>query len=225
MRAAFSSTLVLLACLSAIADEPKNDGFTPLFNGKDLTGWKAYDTKGENWLVEDGLLVCNGKGAGWLGTDRDYADFILRLEYRLKPGGNSGVYLRAPEKGHISRVGMEIQILDDHDPRYANIDYYQYTGALYHVAAPTRRASKQAGEWNAMELRALGRQLIVLVNGKKVVDVDLDHCRKDAAVAKEHPGLARTSGRIGLQSHTDRVEFRNIYVKEPKTLEPKPSDR
>src|SRR5262249_18048961 len=166
---------------------------------------------------EDGVLVCNGKGGGWLGTDRDYADFIFVLEYRLKPGGNSGVYLGAPEKGHISRVGMEIQILDDLYPSYANIDYYQYTGSLYHVAAPTRRASKKAAEWNAMELRALGRQLMVFINGKKVVDVDLDHCRKDPAVAKEHPGLGRTSGRIGLQSHTDRVEFRNIFVKEMKS--------
>ncbi|HZT81842.1 MAG TPA: DUF1080 domain-containing protein, partial [Gemmataceae bacterium] len=142
--------------------------------------------------------------------------FVLRLEYRLKPGGNSGVYLRAPEKGWISRQGMEIQLLDDRHPSYANIDFYQYTGSIYHVVAPTQRAGKPAGQWNAMEVRADGRQVVVVLNGKKIVDADLDRCARDPAVAKEHPGLARTTGRIGLQSHTDRVEFRNLRVRELK---------
>jgi 3-keto-disaccharide hydrolase len=189
-------------------------GFVPLFNGKDLSGWKLYDSKPEAWAVENGLLVCTGKAGGWLGTDRDYDNFILRLEYRLRPGGNSGVYVRAPEKGHISRLGMEIQILDDDDPRYARLHYYQYTGALYHVVGPSQRAVKPAGQWNAMEVEARGRRLIVRVNGAKVVDADLDHCRKDPEVAREHPGLARTTGRIGLQNHSERVEFRNVRVKE-----------
>lgn len=193
-------------------DTPK--GFVRLFNGTDLTGWKQYGSKKDLWTVEDGVLVCRGGGGGWLGTTRDYADFELRLEYRLKPGGNSGVYLRAPDEGWISRLGMEIQILDDFHPSYANMDFYQYTGALYHVLAPTRRTSKKAGSWNAMTIRLQDRQLKVILNGAAIVDADLDRCRKDPAVAKEHPGLARASGRIGLQSHTDRVEFRRLFVKE-----------
>src|SRR4029077_11336255 len=138
------------------------------------------------WTVEDGLLVCKGGGGGWLGTDRDYADFEIRLEYRLKPGGNSGVYIRAPQEGHISRVGMEIQILDDFHPKYAKIDFYQYTGSIYHVVPPTRRASKQAGQWNAIPIRAQGQQVLVALNGITVVDADLDRCCKDPAVVKEH---------------------------------------
>jgi 3-keto-disaccharide hydrolase len=67
-----------------------------------------------------------------------------------------------------------------------------------------------------MEVRANGRQVVVILNGKKIIDADLDRCLKDAAVAKEHTGLARKSGRIGLQSHTDRVEFRKLRVKELK---------
>ena len=58
--------------------------------------------------------------------------------------------------------------------------------------------------------------MVVILNGKKVVDADLDHCRRDPAVAKEHPGLARTTGRLGLQSHTGAVRFRNISLKELK---------
>jgi hypothetical protein len=224
VRAATVLLTVLFAAVPAAADSTadreKADGFVPLFNGRDLSGWKPYDSKAENWSVEDGVLVCAGKGGGWLGTERDYDNFVLRLEYRLKPGGNSGVYLRAPEKGWISRAGMEIQILDDNDPRYAHLDFYQYTGSIYHVVAPTQRAGKPAGQWNALEIRADGRQIVVVLNGKKIVDADLDRCLKDPAVAREHPGLTRTTGRIGLQSHSERVEFRALRIKELKTARP-----
>lgn len=199
-----------------VDDKDAAEGFVSLFNGKDLTGWKVRDSKNDVWIVEEGMIVCTGRGGGWLGSEREYADFVLRLEYRLKAGGNSGVYLRAPEKGHISRVGMEIQLLDDQDPRYAKLDFYQHTGAIYHVAAPTQRAGKPAGQWNNMEIEANGRQIRVTLNGKKITDADLDRCLKDPAVAKEHTGLARTTGFIGLQSHTDRVEFRNVRIKEIK---------
>ncbi len=213
------TTLILTALLTTgplSGVEEKEEGFVPLFNGKDLDGWQKYDAKADVWKVEDGMIVCTGKGGGWLGTTRDYANFVLRLQYRLTPAGNSGVYLRAPQKGHISRVGMEIQILDDHHPQYAKLDFYQYTGSIYHVVAPTQRASKPAGQWNALEIRAEGRQVVVVLNGKKIVDADLDRLLKDPAVAKEHTGLGRTTGRIGLQSHTDRVEFRNLRIKELK---------
>jgi hypothetical protein len=209
--------LPLLAAIGAAAadeDADRSAGFVPLFNGKDLSGWRCYDGKAEVWKAEDGVLVCSGPGGGWLGSQRDYADFILRLEYRLEPGGNSGVYLRAPAQGHISRVGMEIQILDDDHPKYARLDYYQYTGSLYHVVPPLRRVTKPAGQWNTLEIRCVGRRLVVGLNSVKVVDADLDRLREDPAVAKEHPGLARRQGRLGLQSHSERVEFRRLRVKE-----------
>lgn len=208
-------TTAAFACPQS--DTDKAEGFTPLFNGKDLAGFERFASKEENWVVENGLLVCTGKGSGWLGTTRDYADFELKLEYRLPPAGNSGVYLRAPTMGHISREGMEIQLLDDDHPKYAKLNYYQYTGALYHVVAPGQRASKPAGEWNVMTIRLQGRDLTVILNGKQLYRVDLDTCRKDPAVDKEHTGLARGTGRIGLQNHNDRVEFRNLRIKELKT--------
>jgi hypothetical protein len=205
-----------LACAGPVEEKEKADGFVPLFNGKDLRGWKEYAGKPGNWAAEGGLIVCQGRGGGWLGTERDYADFELRLEYRLKPGGNSGVYIRAPEQGHISRVGMEIQILDDEHPRYAKLNNSQYTGSIYHVVGPSRKAGKPAGQWNEMAVRAEGRRVTVLVNGEKVVDANLDQYRQDPKVDKEHPGLARKAGKIGLQSHTDRVEFRRLRLKELK---------
>jgi len=215
-----ATLIVLISCSFGLAqpvsDKEKADGFVRLFNGTDLAGWKQFGSTKDVWRVDDSMIVCQGNGGGWLGTARDYADFELRLEYRLTPAGNSGVYIRAPTEGHISRAGMEIQILDDFHPRYANIDFYQYTGSIYHVVAPTRRASNKAGQWNAMTIRAQGREVRVILNGKTIVDADLDRARKDPAVAKEHPGLARTTGRIGLQSHTDRVQFRNLRIKELK---------
>jgi Domain of Unknown Function (DUF1080) len=225
MRHLIATFALLLATLPAPAGEPdkkeKAEGFVSLLDGKGLDGWKVYDArKPEVWAAEDGLLVCKGEGGGWLGSTRDYDNFVLRLEYRLKPGGNSGVYIRAPEKGHISRVGMEIQILDDpwykDEKNYKGIKPTQLTGAVYGVAPPTQDAVKAAGEWNAMEIRADGRRVVVTLNGKKIVDADLDRYLKDEAIAKEHPGLSRKTGRIGLQSHSERVEFRNLRLKPLK---------
>jgi hypothetical protein len=215
MRLLATLAALLLPCAAAVPDgREKADGVVPLFNGKDLAGWRVYGGKADNWSAEGGMIVCHGRGGGWLGTTRDYADFEVRLEYRLRPGGNSGLYVRAPQKGHISRAGMEIQILDDNAPEYARLDFYQYTGSLYHVVAPTRRMTRPAGRWNRLAVRVEDRRLQVWVNGVRVVDADLDRCRRDPAVAREHPGLARASGRIGLQSHTDRVEFRALRVRE-----------
>ncbi len=215
-RLLFLGLFVCLAVLALGNTADREEGFVALFNGKDLSGWKLYESKPEGWSVEDNLLICTGKGGGWLGTQRDYANYVLRLEYRLGPAGNSGVYLRAPESGHISRAGMEIQILDDNHPKYAKLDYYQYTGSIYHVLGPTQRASKPAGEWNTLEIRADGRHIVVVLNGKKTVDADLNWLQKDPAVAREHTGLAHTTGKLGLQSHSERVEFRNLRIKELK---------
>ena len=66
----------------------------PLFNGRDLSGWKAIDGPADSWRAEDELLVCSGKGSGWLSTDAEYANFELELEFRVPAGGNSGVFLR-----------------------------------------------------------------------------------------------------------------------------------
>ena len=89
----------------------------PLFNGKDLSGWKVIGGSPTAWKVEDGLLYCGGGGGSWLATTDEYANFELELEFRLPEGGNSGVFLRTPEVSEPSSKGMEIQILDDPSPR------------------------------------------------------------------------------------------------------------
>lgn len=186
-------------------------GFHPLFDGASLNGWTRFGGKASAWAVENGTLVSLGDGGGWLGTPDDYADFELRLEFRLSPESNSGIYLRAPaDTSHISRTGMEIQLLDETHPRYKGIKDWQRTGAIYHVSAPAPGHLKPTGAWNAMTIRAEGAHVVITLNGATVVDDRLD---KHPDLEAEHTGLKRTSGRIGLQSHNGRVEFRSIEVK------------
>ncbi|MFO0907630.1 MAG: DUF1080 domain-containing protein [Isosphaeraceae bacterium] len=185
--------------------------WTPLFDGSSLQGWKRMGGKAEAWGVENGCLVSFGEGGGWLGTERTYRDFELSLAFKVSAGSNSGIYLRAPaDTSHISRTGMEIQILDGTHPRHKGIKDWQKTGALYHVAAPKPGHEKPVGEWNTLVIRADGPHLTIHLNGALIVDDRLDrHPELDA----EHPGLKRADGLIGLQSHNGRVDFKDIKVR------------
>lgn len=207
--------LALSACVCfgvAPAGAADEDGFVTLFNGKDLSGWQIVNKRGPGYVVEDGLLVCPKEGGGNLFTSKEYANFVFRFEYRLAPGGNNGVGLRAPLAGDAAYSGMESQILDDGAPEYANLEPGQYHGSIYKVVAAKRGAPKKAGEWNTEEIVCDGRHVKVTVNDKVTVDANLDDV-KDPEVLKAHPGIQRTTGHIGFLGHGTRVEFRNIRVK------------
>jgi Domain of Unknown Function (DUF1080) len=214
----YSALLGLVFCCIPAAQSADNEppkGFEALFNGKDLTGWKV--NKGGNmavWGADSGILFVNGRGGGWLMTEKEYADFELRLEYKLPRGGNSGVALRSPMQGDPAYVGMEIQILDDtwylEKKNYANLRRTQLTGAIYDVVPPAKEVTKPVGEWNRMDITAKGRRITVELNGTKIVDANLDDYKNRA---DKHPGLLREKGHLGLQSHDGRVEFRNLFVK------------
>jgi hypothetical protein len=213
MKTSLAALLLALPLGMALAEEKKEgppEGFTPLFNGKDLTGWKVHAGKMERWGADKGLLFVEGGGGGWLMTEKEYGDFEVRLEYKVPKGGNSGVALRAPLMGDPAYQGMEIQILDDYADQYKNLRPTQYTGSIYDVVPPSKRVTKPAGEWNSMRIVARGRQITIWVNGEKIVDANLDEQKESF---KKHPGLERKEGHLGLQSHDGRVEFRNLYVK------------
>jgi Domain of Unknown Function (DUF1080) len=202
---------------AVFADKDKDntppEGFTALFNGKDLTGWKVNEGgKMEKWGADKdkGVLYVEGGGGGWLMTEKEYSDFEIRLEFKMPKRGNSGVALRSPMKGDPAYVGMEIQLLDDEHEDYKKLMPYQYTGSIYGVVPPSKRVTKPAGEWQSIRIVAKGRQVMVEVNGTKVVDANLDE-HKDQF--DKHPGLKADKGHLGLQSHDGRVEFRNLYVK------------
>ncbi len=205
---------VLMATPVAAAAEP---GFVSLFDGKSLNGWllvykKNSGTRG--YLVEDGKIVCPRDGGGNLLTVKEYANFILRFEFNMEPGGNNGVGIRAPITGDIAYTGMEIQILDHNHPRYRGwLKPWQRHGSIYGVVPAKTGYLKPAGQWNQEEITANGRRIMVKLNGTVIVDADLDTI-KDPAILKKHPGLLRTKGRVGFLGHGSRVEFRNIRIKE-----------
>jgi len=202
----------VLSCL-AVAGQTGERGFVQLFDGT-LNGWKLVDGKGPGYVVENGVLVCPADGGGNLFTEKEYADFVLRFEFRLTPGGNNGIGIRAPLDGRASYLGMEIQILDDEHEKYrGQIKATQYHGSIYDVVPAEHGFKKPTGEWNAEEITADRRHIKVVLNGHTIMDTNLDDV-KDPETLKRHPGLQRKSGHIGFLGHGTRVEFRKVRIQE-----------
>jgi hypothetical protein len=208
----FTGATLFLMAPTALAEAPK--GFTELFNGKDLKGWKVLGGKLESWSADpkEKILFVKGGGGGWLMTEKEYGDFELRLEFKVPKGGNSGVALRSPMKGDPAYTGMEIQILDD--PAYKGLQKWQATGSIYGVVAASKVPTKPVGQWNKYRIVCKGRKVTVELNGEKVVDANLDDHKEKHG--KAHPGILRAKGHVGLQEHGGKVEFRNLYIKELK---------
>jgi hypothetical protein len=180
--------------------------FTPLFNGHDLSGWEGVTSNaGESWKVEDGAIVCTGHKGTWLRSKKEYGDFNLRFEYRLRPGGNSGIYVRVPADGaHREGGGAEVQLLDDSADRYKHIEPEQYCGSVYKVAPAKSHVSRPAGQWNTMEINCQGAAYRITHNGVVIVD----------ATEAEFPELSKRfrKGYLGLQNHDEEVWFRNLRI-------------
>ena len=123
------------------------DGFTSIFNGKDLSGWKPTG-KADVWTVEKGLIVCKGGGGGWLLTEKDYGDFEFRAStLGRRRAATAASALRTPDKGDPAYVGMEIQLIDDENwekVRKSKLADYQHTGSIYDVAA--RQAGREQAD-------------------------------------------------------------------------------
>jgi 3-keto-disaccharide hydrolase len=203
--------LFLLVCLAAAAAD--ESGFVSLFDGKTLKGWTLMDREGPGYVVENGLIACPANGGGNLFTEKEYSNFVFRFEFRVEPGANNGVGIRAPLEGDAAYQGMEIQILDDADARYkGRLRSAQYHGSIYDVIPARTGFLRPAGQWNEEEIAADGRHIRVTLNGVIITDANLDIVR-EPEVLKRHPGLRRTSGHIGFLGHDSRVEFRNIRVK------------
>jgi hypothetical protein len=230
MRNTLKLGIVLIGvAVAALADRPTRaaddnkppEGFSALFNGKNLDGWKSTG-KMDQWAVEDGAIVCKGGGGGWLLTEKDYGNFEFRCEYRWgAEGGNSGLSLRSPSPAGVkgwdpAYSGMEIQLIDDENwekVRKFKLADYQHTGSIYDVQAAKLQANKPIGEWNAVRIVCNGRKVLIEQNGKELVNANLDDYEKKF---DRHPGLKRETGKLGFQSYNIRVEFKNVYVKEMK---------
>jgi hypothetical protein len=203
----------LLAPALVAADETE-PGFVSLFDGKSLAGWESAPGA---YAVEDGAIVCVAGSKGNLLTEKEYGDFVLRFEFKLTPGANNGLAIRSPLKtlGNLHLEGTEIQILDNTAEKYKGLKPYQFHGSVYGVVSAKKEGLKPVGEWNQQEVTLQGQHVKVVLNGTTIVDADLDEASKPQTLdALDHPGLKATKGHLGLLGHGDRIEVRNIRIKE-----------
>ena len=201
------ATLLLLG-IGVAAQPPGENGWTTLFNGKDLSGWK--NNGAEKWIVDQGTILCESTANkyGYLTTEKTYRDFVLRLKFKGEAAGNSGVFFHAriigidPEHGPDIE-GMQVEV----DPNRG-----KHTGGLYEsggrgwVAMPTAEGEQalKGADWNSLEVSVQGPHIVTRLNGVKIVDLT------DAA-----PKF--TDGSIGLQIHTGggvKMRWKDIYVKQ-----------
>jgi hypothetical protein len=186
-------------------------GFEPVFNGKDLTGWiGAVD----DYEVVDGAIRCKKDQGGNLLTKDVYDDFTVRMEFRLPPGGNNGLAIRAasPEDNPAYKA-MEIQVLDDAPEHYPDLHDYQSHGSVYGLAPAQRGYLRPVGQWNYQETTVDGDHVVVNLNGFTILDVNLADVRQHPLDGQEHPGAERKSGHFGFCGHRDPVEFRDVRIK------------
>ena len=165
-------------------------GWIQLFNGKDLTGWRGYkmpDATQTSWRVEDGLLTVPATGQGDthgrrdLITDQMFEQFDLRWEWKISQGGNSGVKYFVIED-RPDAIGHEYQMLDDERHPDAKIGPHRQTAALYDVFPAHDRPTRPAGEWNSSEVLVKGKHVTHFLNGKNVLEYELESPELLAAI-------------------------------------------
>ncbi|HXS58791.1 MAG TPA: DUF1080 domain-containing protein [Hanamia sp.] len=207
--------LSILVGFSGVNGQNSSD-FVPLFNGKNLDGWTGNKA---GYLVDSGMIAVNpGNGSGGnLYTEKEFGNFIMRFQFKLTPGANNGIGIRAPLSGDAAYVGMEIQVLDNTADIYKSLHPYQYHGSVYGVIPAERGFLKPVGEWNEEEIIADGTKIKVTLNGHVILDGDIEPSISNGTMDhKEHPGLKNKKGHIGFLGHGSVVYFRNIMI---KTLE------
>lgn len=217
---------------NTLSPEQTAEGWQLLFDGESLKGWKRFnhDSIGPLWSVKDGAILCNGEGlgegsgehGGSLITTRQFDNFDLILEYKLSPGGNSGILYHVVEDAKYKydyETGPEFQLLDDggwkgelRDEQKAGSNYDMY-------AASASKKINPAGEWNTARIVYYNGHVEHWLNGEKVVEFEEDSddfkSRFNKSKWKDYPEWNKSkSGAIALQDHGAPVYFRNIRIKE-----------
>jgi len=168
--------------------------------------------KAGSWEYADGVLTRKGGGDIW--TKDQYGDFVLDLEFKVDKGANSGVFIRCGDLADWINTTIEIQIHETGDGTK-----HGQCGAVYDIISPGKDVSKPAGEWNTMQITAKGPAIAVVMNGEKIVDINLDNWTQagknpqgtDNKFKYAYKDMPR-SGRIGFQDHGQPVWFRNVRI-------------
>lgn len=187
-----------------------SNGVKMLFDGSNLDQW---DFKKGGWVVEDGVMAIKGR-AGTIWSKERFGNFVLDLEFKMSPKCNSGVFVRTNDRKEWLHSGMEIQILDTDQVSTHS------SGALYDCLAPSENAVKPAGEWNRYVITCNGSLIRVVLNGKKVVDTDLNKWTQPSKNPDGKKNKFRWAykdmwrdGYISFQDHGHPVWFRNVMIK------------
>jgi len=194
----FLMTIFSCFLLSGIANAQSSS----LFNGKNLEGWNIYGT--EKWYVEEGQLICESgddKEYGYLGTEKNYKDFILTLEFKQESNGNSGVFIRSTVDGtKVSGWQVEVAPLGYHTGGV----YESYGRGWLIKPDPDKEKVLKEGEWNKMKIKVNGAKLTSWLNGIEMIDF-------------EDEKIGQGVGGIVLQIHSGgdvKVSWRNIEIEE-----------
>jgi hypothetical protein len=203
-----------------------DDLFQPIFNGKDLAGWGGAT---DNYEAREGAIYCKDGKGGNLYTAEEYADFVVRLEFKLPPKGNNGLAIRYQpfvngerredlklETDTAYTAGLcELQVLDN--PGYAEdgLQDYQFHGSAYHLAPAHQGFLRATGQWNYQEVTVQGTKIRVELNGTTILDTQLSALDLSSAVHRRH-ALHLKSGRFGFAGHGSPVGYRNIRIRRLK---------
>jgi hypothetical protein len=230
MKRNIVTALIFTALFSsgfASAQQNKNK-WVKLFDGKTTKGWHNYGktTVGERWTVQDGALRLlpkdPNKAGGDLVTDKEYSNFHLKLEWKIAPKGNSGIFLFVKEEPATYPTayltGLEMQVLDNDGHKDGKIITHR-AGDLYDLIKSSSEPVKPVGEWNKVEVISNNGKLDFKLNGVHIVSTTIgdENWNKLVAGSKfaKFKGFgAYKSGKIALQDHSDEVWYRNITIKE-----------
>ena len=190
------------------------DGFSALTDGKTLDGWIGAVDDYE--VTPEGSIRCRKGRGGNLLTKDEYSNFVVRLFFRLPPGGNNGLAIRCPEGVNPAYGAMtELQVLDNTAPQYAKLDPRQYHGSAYGMAAAKRGYLRPVGQWNFQQVRVDGSTIEVELNGNVILKTDVSKVT-DYMAGSAHPGKDRKTGHFGFAGHNDAVEFRDVTIRPLK---------
>ncbi len=211
-----------------------DEGWTVLFDGTSTAGWRGYNKPAfpaQGWEIVDGTLHCIGSGAGEAGGaggdiiyDKKFSNFELSLEWKISPGGNSGIFILGQEIAGtpIYESAPEMQILDNerHPDAKLGTNGNRMAGSLYDLIPANPQNTKPAGEWNQVGIICYQGTVVFKQNGANVVEFHLwtDAWKQMVANSKfkDWPMFVNPAkeGYIGLQDHGNDVWFRNIKIKE-----------
>lgn len=204
-------------------DPATEPGYVNLFNGRDLTGWTPFRSRGRqqqpgggDWIVRNGQLICDGDETAWLRSDRQFADFVLELEFKIPADANSGILVRCPERGFPA---MAIQLAGR--SLSARMVATRQTGAIVGVTAPRANVQRGPDEWNTMQIRCEGDDIAIRMNGTAIVEANMQ--REEELRNRPRSGFIGFVNSSNTAGDTARgpaksMALRNIRIKELKPV-------